>query len=151
AANRLFSVFPKNATAKLWTEMHAGYIADIHRCTARSGNRNVLDVAHRMNQAEAAHDVFHIVLFGNLGSHVVVAALNRVQQRAQSDSVRAKLYRIDIDLVLPHEAADTRNLGNTGNGIELVANEPVLQRTKRAGIVRAFHRIPKNLPDAGSI
>ncbi len=46
------------------------------------------------------------------------------------DVVGAQPIRIEHDLVLAHHAADARDLGHVGHGLQLVLQEPVLQRAQ---------------------
>ena len=65
--------------------------------------------------------------------------------------VRAKLGRIDIHLVLADEAADAGDFGHARNGIELVADEPILHGRNVARIVWALHGVPEHLADSGGV
>jgi hypothetical protein len=57
--------------------------------------------------------------------------------------------RIDVDLVLLYVSTDGRDFGDPRNGIQLVADEPVLQGAKLTqGMVRAFERVPEDMADA---
>ena len=51
------------------------------------------------------------------------------------DVERAQLVRIEHDLVLPHHAADAGDLGDVGHGLQLVFQEPVLQRAQLREVV----------------
>jgi hypothetical protein len=44
------------------------------------------------------------------------------------------LAEFEHDLVLPHHAADRRDLGNVRHRLQLVLQEPVLQRAQLAGV-----------------
>ncbi len=61
------------------------------------------------------------------------------------DVVGAQLQWIDIDLIFPYKAADARDLGHSGNGVELIADEPVLNGMQGAAVVGAFDRVPEDL------
>ena len=46
------------------------------------------------------------------------------------DAVGAQPVGVEHDLVLPHHAADARHLGDVRHGLQLVLQEPVLQRAQ---------------------
>ena len=54
--------------------------------------------------------------------------------------VSGELVRIDGDLVLPHEPAERRHLGDAGHGLQLISDRPVLQRAqiRRASACRSY-------------
>src|SRR5213596_1266245 len=63
---------------------------------------------------------------------VAVASHDGVDHGGEWDPVRAQAVGIDVDLVLAHGSADAGHLGHAGHRVELVADEPVLQRTEVA-------------------
>src|SRR4029453_5133318 len=57
-----------------------------------------------------------------------------------------------VDLVLADHAPDARHLRHAGDGIELVADEPVLERAQLAqGLALAFDRVPEDMSHTGGI
>ena len=71
---------------------------------------------------------------------------------AERQVVGAQPVRIDVDLVLLDIAADRGDLGDAGDGVELVADEPVLERAQLAQrLRRALDRVPEDVPDAGGV
>ena len=64
--------------------------------------------------------------------------LHRFQDILERNLQRAHARGRHFDLVLADEAADTADLGHVRHGIELVADEPVLQRAQLRKIVPAF-------------
>src|SRR5262249_19437958 len=83
---------------------------------------------------------------------VPVASHHGVNHARQRDLVRAEPVRIDVDLVLAHGAADAGHLGDAGHGVQLIADEPVLDRAKVAeGMALALDGVPEHVPDAGGI
>ena len=52
--------------------------------------------------------------------------------RAQGHAVGPQPHRIDVDLVLLDRPADRGDLGDAGHGVELIADEPVLDRAQLA-------------------
>ena len=103
------------------------------------------------NQADAAHHVLGVACLDHFGANVVVAALHRCYYILERDVVGAQLDGIEIDLVLLHESADTGDFGHAGHRVELILDEPILNRVKRAAVVRPFDRVPEDLAHAGCI
>ena len=70
----------------------------------------------------------------------------------QRQVVGAQAIRIDVDLVLLDRTTDRSHLRNSGHCIELVANEPVLERPQFAERQRrALDRVPEDMAHAGGI
>ena len=60
-----------------------------------------------------------------------------VHHLAQESLRPPHLPGVHFDLILPHEAADARDLGHALTRLELVADEPILQRAQLPEIVAA--------------
>ncbi len=70
----------------------------------------------------------------------------------QRDAVRPQLVGVDVDLILLDEAAGAGHLGDSLDGLQLVADIPVLKRPQLTGIgAGSFQRIPVNLPQGRGI
>ena len=63
------------------------------------------------------------------------SAISTTEPPGQGHSERAELVRVDDDLVLAHHAADRRNLGDAGHGLQFVLQEPVLDAAQFGKIV----------------
>src|SRR5512133_1946003 len=150
-ADRLFAILVEESTAELGPQLHTRNITHIHWSAIRRRDRNVFNVLELLDQPKPANHVFAVADFEHLGAYIVVAALHCREHIAHRDAVGSQLQRIDIDLILPNEAPDTRDLSHTGNRIELVLDVPVLNRMQSPAIVRAFHRIPEHLAHTGRV
>ena len=65
------------------------------------------------------------------------------------DAIGAQPVGIDVDLVLAHHAADARHLGHARHGVELVADEPVLDRAQiPQRVAPALDGVPEDVADA---
>ena len=112
----------------------------------------MLDVANGLNQAEAAHDRPGTVRFQDIPTDVLITAHNGIHHATQGQSVGPKAIRVHVNLILLDLAANARDLGNAGHGIELVPDEPVLQRAQLAQVMsRSFDGVPEHVPNPGSI
>ena len=127
AADSLLAIFVEHAATELRAELHAGDIADGDRCAVIGGERNVLDVFEAADQADAAHHVLGVADFHHFSADIVVAALDGGNHLLERNVVGAELYRVKVDLVLLDEAADAGDFSDSGHGVELVLDEPVLQ------------------------
>ncbi len=73
--------------------------------------------------------------------------LDRGVDLAEADPDGPELVRVEVDLVLPGGAADAGHLGHTGHAVELVADEPVLDRPQLAEVAAVpLDGIPEDLP-----
>ena len=77
---------------------------------------------------DAAHDELHAIFLDDFAADVQIASGDGIHDLLQRDAERAHFRRDHFDLILPHEAADARDFGDALHGVELVANEPILQR-----------------------
>ena len=94
-----------------------------------------------LDEADAADEELVAVVLDHLRPHVDVAAADGLVDLGQPDAVGAELVGVDVDLVLLDEAADAGDLGDALDGLELVADVPVLER-------RSW---PRSAPSASSV
>src|SRR5688572_17326237 len=127
-ADRINAILVEYSAAELGTQLHGCHVTDRDRCVIGVQEHNVFNVRDRTDQSEAANDEFAIVGFNDFGADVTVTALNCIEDHAYRYVVAAQPGRIDVDLILANESADTGHLSNARDGIQLVSDEPVLQR-----------------------
>ena len=151
SADGFLAVLVENAAPELGTKLNAGHVADRDRRAVVGAERNLFNVLQAANQADAAHDVLRVARLNHLGADVVVAALHRGDHILERDVVGAHLDGIEIDLVLLDEAADAGNLGDSGHGVELIFDEPILNRVQRAAVIRTLDGVPEDLANSGCI
>src|ERR1700719_4551821 len=80
-----------------------------------------------MNIAEPADHVVGSRHFEHSPTDFAVAIADLVDHRFQRDLEREQAIRIELDLVLLYEAADSRDLRNARHGFECIADIPILQ------------------------
>ena len=68
--------------------------------------------------------------FEQAAAHFIRAGANFVDNRRKRNSISAELVGVEVDLILPHEAADGGDFGHARNGLELIAQIPVLKAAK---------------------
>src|SRR5438034_658503 len=113
--------------------------------------KDIEDIVHRLDQSKSSNDILHVGRFDDLRADIVIAALDGFEYRPDRNVEGAQLHRVDVDLILPDEPADARDLRNTPNGVELISNKPILKRPKRAWIVGTVNRVPEDLANAGGV
>ena len=139
----LFALHVERAAAEVASHLHRGEVAEVDGDAVALAEDDLLDVGNgigRLHKPEAAHDEFHAVLFDHLAADVEVAFLDGLHDLLQRDAGGAHPGGRDLDLILPHETADASDFGDAWRGVELVADEPVLQRAQLAEVVAAFGR-----------
>ncbi len=132
AAHHLaFAVELRDAAPDVGTEAHLRDVAHVNRRAAAVGaERHGLDVIERFQVAAPAD---HVLAPGELEQaafDVVVAGLDRRHDVADADVVSRQLVRIDVHLVLLDEAADARDLRDTGHRCQPIAEIPILKTSE---------------------
>src|SRR5579863_3420224 len=115
------------ALADVGAKSHGRYVADHDRGPVLGGERYVLKVGQGVQIAETSDHVLRAAQFEQAAAHFIRAGANLVDNRGKRNSVSAELVGVEVDLILPHEAADGGDFGHTRNGRELVAQVPVLK------------------------
>src|SRR5262249_9434560 len=97
----------------------------------------------------------HVFGFGELDSaaaDILIARPNGIRDAIERNAECLQLLRIDHDLILALEAADTRDFGDAFGGDELITHKPILdaaQLGERA--LRTEHHIFINPADAARV
>src|ERR1019366_188889 len=121
------SVPVRDAAPDIRPERYVAHVGDANRNSALIFREHDLaDVVSRLRISTAAHHVLGAAEFHQSPADVIVAAAHCVHYFADRDIERLELVRVNIDLVLPHEAAQRRDLGDTRNRLEAIAQVPVL-------------------------
>src|SRR5262249_48279824 len=102
-------------------------VADADRDAAAGRNDDLLDVAAVGEGAEAAHDVLLLAVLDVVPARVRVRAAERGEDLLQRDTVSLELPRIDLDMVLLHEAAERDDVGDAGHLLQVPLHHPVLE------------------------
>ena len=85
------------------------------------------EIVERRDQTDAANNQPGAVRFEDVAADIQVAVAHGGDHRAERQVVGPEPVRIDVDLVLLDVAADGRHFSDARNGVELVADEPVLE------------------------
>src|ERR1019366_544849 len=156
AGDRLTCPVPvRNPTADVGSQSHFSHVGYADGNTARSLRQHDLaDVGGGLRVAAAAHHVLGAAEFHQTAADVVVAAAHRRHYLANRNVERLQLVWIDVDLVLPHESAQWRDLGDAGNRFQIVTKVPVLitPQVSQALLARRVDQgILKHPSNAGSV
>ena len=112
------------------------------------------DVVGVLHVAAAANDLFVPAHLDDAAADLLVRRAHRLDDVVHADAVPEQLGRIDVDLVLLHEAADARDLGDARHAAERVAQVPVLDRAQLLQVVLARlvdERVLEDPADAGRV
>ena len=107
-------------------------LLDVHRRAVRGADHDLLDVVHRGDQPDAAYDQPGAVRLQDVATDIEVALAHRRDDRTQWQPVLPEAVGVHVDLVLLDEAANGCHFGDARNGVELVADKPVLQASELA-------------------
>ena len=139
------------------TELDAGDIAQQHRRAAIGLEHDVAEIVDALQIALAADDVFEFREFDGPPPDVGIAGADRITHLRHGDAEIAHALRVEDDVVLFEESADTCDLGHAfglgerelqipvldGAGvgkIELLRHHRVLVNPSHAGRIRADGR-----------
>ncbi len=119
----------RDAAPHFGPHLHARDVAEPDRnATLGRRERDLAKIVERLQVSRGAHHVFRFPQLQHRSARFLVGFLHGVHHLAVRDVVGAQLVRVEHDLVLPHHAADAGHLRNVRHGLELVFEEPVLQR-----------------------
>src|SRR3546814_470945 len=131
-----FAVEFGDSAPHVGTDLDRGDIADRHGNTARRGaNGHGAEIVEAFEIAAGAHDIFGLGHFDRPAAAFLVGALERLGHLLRGHAIGGELLRIDDHLILPHHAADARDLGDARHRLALEAQEPALEAAQFGEIV----------------
>ncbi len=154
AAHRFtFTVYIQQAAPDGAAGLHGSEVFYINRRAAHIGSHDdILQIRFRCDVAPATDKVFGISLLDQPPPHILVGSLDCVHDFGNLDVVGEQFGRIQVDLVFPYQTADGSNLGHPLNGIQLIANEPVLQGTQLLQVIPfSLDGVPEHMPHTGAV
>src|SRR5262249_35265043 len=123
-----FAIEIGNTAAHIGSERHTADIADADRHAVGAGHEGELfQVVCRLGIAAPTHHVFAASEFHQSSADVVVPGAHGGDDLGDGNSIRSQPVRIDVDLVLPHKTAERRYFGHSGDGLEVIAQVPILR------------------------
>lgn len=132
-------------------------LADVAHADGRAvliREQHICDVRSGVEITAAAHHVFRAAEFHQPPAGFDIAAAHGLTDATDGDAVGAQAIGIHSDLELPAEAADGRDLRDTGHGLEVVAQIPILIRAQVGERVAAgfiHERVVENPPERRGI
>ena len=122
--------------------------------TVVSCEHDLADIGHGLRVAATAHHVFGAGHLDEASPHVVVTRPHRLNDLGDRHVEGAQAIGIHLHLVLPHKAAQRRDLGDARHRLQVVLEIPVLvgtqlRQTGTAG--RVDERVLKDPAHAGRI
>ncbi len=113
------------------TDLHARDVGQPHRDAGLGGRqRNLAEIVERPQVTRGAHHVLGLAEFEHRAARLLVGLLHRVDDLGVRNVECAQPFGVEHDLVLAHHAADARDLRDIGDRLQLVLEEPVLQRAQ---------------------
>ena len=98
---------------------------------------DVFDIGGRTDVAAAADHVLAAGKFNEAPADVVVPRADRFHDALDGNAVGEEGVGVEVDLVLPDKPADGGNFGNAGDGLQLKAQIPVLERAQFSQTARS--------------
>ena len=127
APDRLLCALDECGRSERIAELHVGDLAHEDRHAVLGADDHLLQVARALDEPEAAHDGPRPARFDDVTADVPVAPQDGVDHGGERDFIGTQAVWIDVDLILAHRSADTRDLGDARHRVELIADEPVLK------------------------
>ena len=120
-----------DAAAHFRADLHARDIAQAHRNAGLSGHQwNGAKIVERLQVTGSAHHVLGLAQLQHRAAGLLVRLLYRVDHFRLGNVVSAHPVGIEHDLILADHAADARDFRHVGDRLQLVLEEPVLQRAQ---------------------
>ena len=152
APDRLFRAFDQGTGPEGIADLHLGDLADEDRHAVLGADDDLLDIAQALDEPQAADDRPGAARLDDIAADVAVAPHHRVDDGGERDAEGAQAVRVDVDLILPDDAPDARHLGDAWHGVELIADEPVLERPQvPERVALPLDRVPEDVADAGGV
>ena len=149
AANRLSPVTVERARAERIAKLYVRNVANVDRSAVRRADDDVRNVINRFNQPKPANNSPLPGLFQNVSAYVRVRALDRFYNCREWQVVTTKFVRVNVNLILLNITAHARNFRDAGHRVQLIAHEPILQRSQISQVhTVTFERVPEDLPYA---
>ena len=149
APDGFISALEQGADAEGVADLHVRHLTDEDWHTPLGAHHDLLDVLDALDQPEAADHGPGAACLDDVAADVAIAPHHGIDDGRERNLECAKAIGIDVDLVLLDHAADARHLSHAGHGVELVADEPVLNGAKVAErLALAFHRVPEDVAHA---
>src|SRR5262249_43420071 len=117
----------RDSLAQVGTEAHYPKIPNQDRRAVLAADRDVLQITEAFDVANAADQVAGAGHFEHAPSDLVVTVANPVDDRLKRDVQGEQPIGIELDLVLPGESANARDLRDSGHGFQLITDVPVLK------------------------
>ncbi len=125
-----------DAAPHFWAHLKGGDVSQPHRHAAGSGaDWHGAEVVELGEVAVGADHVFGLAQLQHRTAGLLVGTLDRFDDLTVGDAVGGELHRVEHHLVLTNHAADAGHLGDAGQALEFVAQEPVLQAAQLRQVV----------------
>ena len=130
AADGFLRPFHERGDPERVADLDVRHLLDVDRNSVRAADDDPLDVIDGRDQPDASHDQPGTVRLQHVAANIQIARTDGRHHRAERQVVGPEAIRIDVHLVLLDMATDGGDLRDARHGIELVADEPVLQRAE---------------------
>ena len=138
AGDLAFAVQLGDAAAELGRQLHPGDVADRDRDAAcLRPQRDVAEVLQGPEIAGHAHHIFGARALDHRSARLVVGLANGLDHVGYRDAIELHPLGVELDLEGLDHAADARHLGDPVDLLELVPQEPVLERAQLGKVVPA--------------
>ncbi len=133
-------------------EFDPGHVAQQHRGAVIGLQHDVAEIVDALEVALAADDIFELGEFDGAAADIGVAGADGVAHLLHGDAAVAHALRIEDDVVLLDEAADTSHLGDAFGAGQREFQIPVLDRPGVGEVQRLrHHRILVDPAHAGGV
>ena len=133
-----FAIELGDAAPHLGPGDHICHIPQQQRGAAHIGTeRDLLQILDAFQIAVGAHHVLRFRHLDDGGAGLLIALLDGGLDKGERDAVGAQLVRVDPHLILANHAAHGGDFGDPVHRLQLVLEEPVLQRGELAQVMLA--------------
>ena len=126
------------------------HVAQVDRRAPMRVEQDRFDFPFVLHAAEAAHRVLLGGMLNETGAEVIVVVADTLENVAQRQAAALQAIRVDHDFVLLGEATPGVDVGDAGDGAQLVLDLPVVERLQLHGAVAvALDRVLVDLAERG--
>jgi hypothetical protein len=113
---------------------------------------DLLQIAETLDEPQSANNGPGAIRFDHIAPDVAIAPHHGIDHGGEWDAEGAQAVRVYLNLILPDDPPDTRHLSDAGHGVQLITDEPVLERPQvLERVALPLDGVPEDVTHTGCI